>query len=100
VLVTPRGDRLVLRVGAGTRTNVIAHPDVCLTWMREHLDYQLIVDGTASLDDAVPGDDDLYGVSVEVVRGVLHRLAGRTDAGPSCRPLRSPDGAIGRDSGS
>jgi Pyridoxamine 5'-phosphate oxidase len=89
VLVRVERDRLVARVGGRTRDNVAANPAVSLTWVRPHVDYQLIVDGTAAIADSADGDG-LWPVEITVRSGILHRLAGRGGAGPSCRPLSRP----------
>jgi hypothetical protein len=76
----------VAHVGASTRDNVCARPDVTLTWLRSDSDYQLIVDGRATvLDD--PDAIGLSALSIDVVRGILHRLAGRPEVRPACLPL-------------
>ncbi len=82
-------DQLTMRVGARTRENVLARPALTLAWLHPERDYQLIIDGSGSLDGD-PGSDGLYECGVMVERGILHRLAGRADAGPSCRPLSEP----------
>ena len=46
------------------------------------------MDGVAEADGE-PDGDGLIPVRVEVRKGILHRLAGRTDAGPTCLPLRN-----------
>jgi hypothetical protein len=85
VVVTPGLTDLELRVGPTTKSHIRANPSVTLTWLRDGLDYQLIVDGVAVVVDEA-GDDGMYAVRVGVRRGILHRVAGRAD-GPSCRPL-------------
>ena len=85
VLVTPHADCLHIRVGGHTREHIRANPSVSLAWLRHGLEYQLIVDGTASVADEA-GDDGLYEAAIEVRRGILHRIAGCND-GPSCRAL-------------
>src|SRR5262245_8803506 len=89
VRVGPGG--LEFGVGAGTRTNIRAHPSVSLSWLRDDEDYQLIVDGLAIVVDE-PGPDGLHPTEVAVRTGILHRVAGRATGGPSCRSLadRSP----------
>jgi hypothetical protein len=82
-------DRLTMRIGARTRENVLGRPALTLAWLHPERDYQLIIDGSGSVDGG-PGSDGLYECAVMVERGILHRLAGRTDAGPSCRPLSEP----------
>jgi hypothetical protein len=86
VLVAEHEGRLTVRVGSRTRENIVSNPAVSLAWLRDGLDDQLIVDGTAEVADA-PDDDGQYVVAITVERGILHRLAGRSEAGPSCRPL-------------
>jgi hypothetical protein len=82
-------DQLTMRVGARTRENVLSRAALTLAWLHPERDYQLIIDGSGSVDGD-PGSDGLYECAVTVERGILHRLAGRTDAGPSCRPLSEP----------
>src|SRR5262245_835829 len=86
VLVAIADGRLDIDVGARTRGNLLARPAVTLVWTHPDLDYQLILDGSADLVGA-PSADGLSAVSVCVERGILHRLAGRADAGPSCLAL-------------
>ena len=89
VLVEVGDERLVVRVGPTTAANMSRHPAVALSWLPSAGgDYQLIVDGIAEADGA-PDGDGLIPVRVEVRKGILHRLAGRTDAGPTCLPLRN-----------
>jgi len=89
VAVTVLDHHLAVRVGARSAANIAARPNVTLLWMRDGLDYHLILDGVASSD----GDDrDLHEVSITVQRGILHRVAGRSDAGPTCVPLDAPHG--------
>jgi hypothetical protein len=89
VAVAIASDQLTMRVGARTRENVLARPAVTLAWLHPERDYQLIIDGAGSVDGAL-GSDGLYECAVSVERGILHRLAGRPDAGPSCRALSEP----------
>jgi len=85
VLVSVGATDLELRVGSTTQSFIRTNPSVSLSWLRDAADYQLIVDGVAVVvDDA--DEDGMYAVRVDVHRGILHRLAGRTD-GPTCRPL-------------
>jgi len=95
VLVTERAGRLDLRVGSRTRDNIAGNPRVSLAWVREDVDYQLIIDGTAEVDGSpgTSGADGLHAVAIAVERGILHRLAGRPEAGPSCRSLSVATGA-------
>ena len=89
VLVEVSDERLVVRVGPTTAANMSHRPAVSLSWLPSAGgDYQLIVDGVAAADGA-PDGDGLIPVRVEVRKGILHRLAGRTDAGPTCLPLRN-----------
>jgi len=80
---------LAMRVGTRTRENVLARPALTLSWLHPARDYQLIIDGSGSVDGD-PGSDGLYECKVSVERGILHRLAGRVNAGPSCRALSEP----------
>ena len=86
VLVTVVDGRLAAGVGSGTCRNVTARPAVSLAWLRPDADYQLIVDGTARVEGAA-GEDGLQPITVTVEKGILHRLAGRSEAGPTCLPL-------------
>lgn len=86
VLVSCDDRGIGVRVGSTTRGNVLERPAVCLAWVREGFDYQLILDGTATVEDQ-PGDDGLFAATIAVNSGILHRLAGRPDAGPSCKAL-------------
>ena len=87
VLVEVGEERLVVRVGPTTAANMDRRPAVLLSWLPSAGgDYQLIVDGVAEADGA-PDGDGLIPVRVEIRKGILHRLAGRTDAGPTCLPL-------------
>jgi hypothetical protein len=85
------GERLVVDVGASTRANVVAHPDLTLVWNPPDDsvfggEYQLILDGTA--DYVGPPDDrGVSTVRIGVVGGILHRLAGLPDGPPSCKSL-------------
>jgi Pyridoxamine 5'-phosphate oxidase len=86
VTVDAADDQLTMRVGARTRENVLARPALTLAWLHPDRDYQLIIDGSGAVDGD-RGSDGLFGCAVSVERGILHRLAGRADAGPSCRAL-------------
>lgn len=88
VLVTIGETTLAVRVGSRSRDNVLANSAVTLAWVRDDGDYQLIVDGVATVADE-PDGTGLSEVSITVERGILHRLAGRADAGPTCRPLQA-----------
>jgi hypothetical protein len=81
-LATDTG-QLSAKVGSRTRENIKKNPAVTLTWTPEQGDYQLILDGTATVDDH-PGPDGLHDVQIDVDQGILHRIAGRLDSGPSC----------------
>jgi hypothetical protein len=89
VTVGVASGQLTMRVGARTRENVLARPALSLAWLHPERDYQLIIDGCGSVDGD-QGADGLYECAVSVERGILHRLAGRADTGPSCRPLSDP----------
>ena len=89
VLVEVGDDRLVVRVGATTAVNIDERPAVSLSWLPSAGgDYQLILDGVARRDGEADGDG-LTPIAIGVERGILHRLAGHADAGPTCLPLRS-----------
>ncbi len=81
------GDRLRARVGSRTRTNVVAHSHVALTWQpTSGGEYMLILDGLVE----VIGEPDADGVAeliVQVVSGILHRQAELPTSGPSCIAL-------------
>jgi hypothetical protein len=85
VIVAVGATALEARVGARTRDNIRANPSVSLAWLQDGRAYQLIIDGVAVVVDD-PDPDGLYPVEIDVRRGILHRLAGRTE-GPSCRSL-------------
>jgi len=86
VLVAVDDGHLAVSVGSRTRANIRSNHAVTLAWLPDHADYQLIVDGNAVTSDE-PTDDGLFAVRIDVERGILHRVAGRTEAGPSCVPL-------------
>jgi hypothetical protein len=87
VLVAVDGGRLAVEVGSRTSENVRGNPAVTLTWMRDGEDYQLIVDGTAAVGEQVA--DGVSAVDIDVHSGILHRVADRSAAGPTCVPLGS-----------
>ena len=86
-VVGVESESLVIDVGAGSRANLAAHPDLVLVWNPPgDGECQLILDGTA---DHI-GEPDGRGVStarIAVAGGILHRLAGLPDGAPSCRSL-------------
>ena len=87
VMVSVGEDRLTMRTGGRTRANLAVNSHVALTWPAlPGGEYQLSLDGVAnpvgSDDPSGPGD-----VAVTVERGVLHRLAGLAESGPSCLPV-------------
>ncbi len=86
VLVSVEPDHLAVHAGPRTQQNLRANPALTLTWMRDGADYQLIVDGTGQVDGE-PDHTGLGGVRIRVESAILHRVAGRPDAGPSCVPL-------------
>ncbi len=86
VLVTVGQAELSVRVGGRTREILQSNPAVSLAWTRDDSDYQMIVDGTATVGGV--DEEGLHVVAVRVERGILHRVAGRA-AGPSCVPLPS-----------
>jgi hypothetical protein len=78
---------LEVQLGASTRRNLDARPAVTLVWQPTGGDeYQLILDGTAS-SAGQPDDRGVGAVTIEVIGGILHRLAGLPDDAPSCRAL-------------
>lgn len=80
-------DRLLIRVGARTRSNLTAQPHLTLTWEpRAGGEYQLILDGYADrIGD--PADQGVSQISIAIEGGILHRLAGLPEPGPSCIAL-------------
>ena len=88
VLVAVHGRRLAVEAGSRTCENVRANPTVTLTWTRDGEDYQLIVDGQAAVSDR-PVAEGLLAVDIDVQSGILHRVADRPGAGPTCVPLSS-----------
>lgn len=86
-LIEITGERLRTCVGSRTRANLTAQPRLTLTWQpTPGGDYVLILDGRAeSL-----GEPDAAGVTeitIDVDRGILHRLAELPTPGPSCVSL-------------
>ena len=80
--------RLTTRVGQRTATNLAECSSLCLLWQPvDGGEYQLIVDGIAERVDAVEGPEGVAEISIVVTRGILHRLAGLPDDGPSCVAL-------------
>jgi hypothetical protein len=78
------GERLVIRVGPRTHTNLAARPSLTLTWPpRGDGEYLLILDGQAEAIGE-PDDGGVRPVSIAVGRGILHRLAELPEPGPSC----------------
>jgi hypothetical protein len=86
VLVTAVDDEISVRVGRRTRDNLLARQNLTLTWLDPTRDYQLILDGAGYVGDE-PDTDGLYPAIIVISSGILHRLAGRPDAGPSCKTL-------------
>jgi hypothetical protein len=98
VLVAAANDRLHTTVGGRTRANLVARHRLCLLWPVPAPApagggrYQLILDGEA----ATIGDLDDAGrapVTIDVMTGILHRVAGtHVDSGdaPSCISLDTP----------
>jgi len=85
VLVELTGDQLVTRVGASTAGNIAERPGVTLTWLPPgDGEYMLILDGAGTVVSQGEGPRD---ISIRIERGILHRLAGRPDTGPSCVTL-------------
>ena len=85
VLVAIADDSLAIEVGPRTRENLLAQSAVSLVWMQPERDYQLILDGLATLDGSA--GEGLSAVTIRVDHGILHRLASRPDAGPTCLAL-------------
>ena len=89
------GDRLAADVGRRTAANAAARPGaVSLVFpVRTPDDHSLIVDGTASLADAVTGEPGRR-VVIAPTRAVLHRAAAAPDpssaCGSDCVPLVDP----------
>jgi hypothetical protein len=87
VLVEATDDRLAARVGPRTLLNLLARPTLSLLWLpTDGGKYQLILDGVA---ENVPREETVAPtrISIEVTKGILHRLAGCEDTGPTCIPL-------------
>ena len=81
------GDRLVAEVGSRTRSNAIDRPGMTVVWNPVgDGEYQLILDCTAE-HVGEPDERDVSTVRIEVVGGILHRLAGLPDGPPTCRSL-------------
>jgi hypothetical protein len=81
------GESLLIDVGAGTRANLVAHPDLALVWTPPgNGEYELILDGTAE-HIGEPDGRSVSTVRIAVAGGILHRLAGLPDGAPSCRSL-------------
>jgi hypothetical protein len=81
---------LLTRVGQRTATNLSEHSALSLVWQPVNGgEYQLIVDGIADEADSVEGPDGVTAISIVVTGGILHRLAGLADDGPSCVALDS-----------
>jgi len=93
VVVERADDRLLVRVGPGTRANVGTRPAVSLVWPPvDGGDYQLIVDGVATpTDDGVGDGEGPSAVSITVTSGILHRLAGLGGDAPSCVSLAADE---------
>ena len=80
-------DHVCFRVGPRTRANLEVRPRLSLTWPPSPDGaYQLILDGVVA-ELGEPSADGSCAVSVRIDRGILHRLADRPDAGPSCAVL-------------
>jgi len=79
------GDALVVPVGRTTRANASRRPTVSVLWPPDPGGaFSLIVDGTATTS----ADDGPLHV---IPKGaILHRMAGRTDEGPTCLPVSQP----------
>ena len=91
VLVTVDGDRLVAQVGQRTAANLRDRPTLSLVWHPPSGgDYLLILDGTAEVGGPLEAQGP-NALSITVTSGILHRAAGRTDAGPSCVPVAAAD---------
>ena len=80
--------RLMTRVGQRTATNLAERSALSLVWQPvDGGEYQLIVDGVAEHVDAAEGPEGVAAISIVVTRGILHRLAGLPNDGPSCVAL-------------
>ena len=80
--------RLLTRVGQRTAANLAERSALSLVWQPvDGGEYQLIVDGIAEQADAVEGVEGVTAISIVVTGGILHRLAGLPDDGPSCVAL-------------
>jgi hypothetical protein len=77
-----RADQLVVGAGRRTATNVAINASVTLVWPApDGGDYCLIVDGSATVDDA---DDGALQLAISPATAVLHRVAGADADKPSC----------------
>lgn len=77
---------LTMTAGRTSRANVGVAPEVALCWPGEPGgEYCLLVDGTASADDAAET------VMVTPTRAILHRLAGASADLPYCAPTARPE---------
>jgi Pyridoxamine 5'-phosphate oxidase len=94
VLVGLEGERLTVDVGSRSQSNLTDKPNVTLVWFPPAGgNYQMIVDGSAA-QIGEPNDDGLATVSIEVTRGILHRLAGLEGSGPTCIALSAPRSSV------
>jgi len=81
------GGRLVADVGPRTRSNAIERPGLGLVWNPDGDDeYQLILDGTAE-HIGEPDSRDVSALTIAIVGGILHRVAGLPEGPPTCRSL-------------
>ena len=93
VLVEVGEERLVVRVGPTTRPTWAAVPRSRSPGSRGAAAATTSSSWTGSPKRTGARDGDgLIPVRVEVRKAILHRLAGRTDAGPTCLPLRTGAG--------
>ena len=80
--------QLLTNVGQRTAANLAERSALSLVWQPPNGgEYQLIVDGIADHVDVVEDGRGVATISIVVTRGILHRLAGLPDDGPSCVAL-------------
>lgn len=87
VMIAFSGDHLRVRVGARTRANAVARPQVTLTWQpTPGGEYMLILDGVVGAIGDL-STDGVAEMTIRVESGILHRLAETPTSGPSCVAL-------------
>ena len=80
--------QLITNVGQRTAANLAERSALSLVWQPPNGgEYQLILDGIADHVDVVEDGGGVATISIVVTRGILHRLVGLPDDGPSCVAL-------------